>query len=405
MGRWFAKIRGKPDPFLKIGERDHSNRKGGQIWALNDVNLEVKEGEILGIIGRNGAGKSTLLKILSKITAPTEGSIKINGRSASLLEVGTGFHQELTGRENIYLNGVILGMSRAEVTRKLQEIVEFSGIGKYLDTPVKRYSSGMGVRLAFAVAAHLDPEILIIDEVLAVGDASFQKKCLSKMKDVASQGRTVLFVSHNIGMITSLCTRAVLLDKGKLVAEGSTADVVSKYFTHENSTSYMINYEQGNKRVGDHLATLLNAQITDIEGKPTGKSDIREPVKVQMSYKLLKKVPVAPYALFHFADENGVCAFVSIGKGYVDCEGTLPGIYTFECEIPANLLNNLTYFVGFALTFTHEGTHISFFEKDVLCLTVVDSIEESIEDQRCGHAGTIVGVVRPQMLWRTRMQK
>ena len=184
LNRWWAKVRGRPDPLLRIGETDYRNREDGQIWALRDINLEVQEGEILGIIGRNGAGKSTLLKILSRITAPTEGRVKIRGRIGSLLEVGTGFHPELTGRENIYLNGTILGMTRPEVTRKLDEIIDFAEIGQFIDTPVKRYSSGMTVRLAFAVAAHLEPEILIVDEVLAVGDAAFQKKCLGKMQDV-----------------------------------------------------------------------------------------------------------------------------------------------------------------------------------------------------------------------------
>ena len=404
MGRWIAKLRGKPDPLLINNDKNYGNRKSGQIWALDNINLEVKQGEILGIIGRNGAGKSTLLKILSRITAPTEGVIKINGRVASLLEVGTGFHKELTGRENIYLNGTILGMSRKEVTQKLDEIIEFAEIEKFIDTPVKRYSSGMTVRLAFAVAAHLEPEILIIDEVLAVGDAAFQKKCLGKMKDVAGHGRTVLFVSHNMGMITSLCTRAVLLDKGKVATEGATAEVVASYFTHGNSTSYSANYDQGNKKIGDHLATLLSAQVTDEEGNPTGECDIRKPVKVQMRYELLKNVTVPPYANFHFFDESGACAFVSAGRGFVDCEGTEPGVYTAECVIPGNLFNNLTYFVGLALTFTHQGLHVSFFEKDALCLTITDPIEETIDDIRCGYAGPIPGVIRPEMAWHTRME-
>ena len=403
-GRWIARLRGKRDPLLIHDDKDFGNRKDGEIWALDNINLEVEQGEILGIIGRNGAGKSTLLKTLSRITAPTEGRIKINGRVASLLEVGTGFHKELTGRENIYLNGTILGMSRKEVTQKLDEIIEFAEMQKFIDTPVKRYSSGMTVRLAFAVAAHLEPEILIIDEVLAVGDAAFQKKCLGKMKDVAGDGRTVLFVSHNMGMITSLCTRAALLDKGKVVAIGTTAEVVSLYFTHGNSTAYLANYDQGNKKIGDHLATLLYAQVTDIEGNPTGECDIRKPVKIQMSYKLLKKVPVAPYANFHFFDESGTCAFVSAGRGFVDCEGTEPGVYTAECVIPGNLLNNLTYFISLALTFTHQGIHTSFNEKDALCLTVVDPVEETIDKQRCGYAGPIPGAIRPEMEWYTRMQ-
>jgi lipopolysaccharide transport system ATP-binding protein len=216
--RWWARVRGKPDPLLKacperkrrIGQEDHSNRQGEYIWALRDVSFEVQQGEVLGIIGRNGAGKSTLLKILSRVTAPISGQVKVKGRVASLLEVGTGFHPELTGRENIYLNGAILGMKKAEIDRKFDEIVAFAEIEKFMDTPVKRYSSGMYVRLAFAVAAHLEPEILLVDEVLAVGDAAFQKKCLGKMGDVAREGRTVLFVSHNMGVIREIALRALV---------------------------------------------------------------------------------------------------------------------------------------------------------------------------------------------------
>jgi lipopolysaccharide transport system ATP-binding protein len=217
VARWWAKLRGKPDPFLKIGEEHHARKMGEQFWALDNVSFDVKQGEVLGIIGRNGAGKSTLLKILSQVTTPTSGQIKIKGRIASLLEVGTGFNPEMTGRENIFLNGAILGMTKAEIRKKFDEIVAFSGVEEFIDTPVKRYSSGMYVRLAFAVAAHLEPEILIVDEVLAVGDAEFQKKCLGKMKEVSKgQGRTVLFVSHNMNAIESLCQRIVHLKQGRL---------------------------------------------------------------------------------------------------------------------------------------------------------------------------------------------
>ena len=212
VNRWIATIRNKPDPLIDVDE-NHVVRKGGEIWALQDLDLKVEQGDIVGIIGHNGAGKSTLLKILSKITSPTKGEIKIRGRVGSLLEVGTGFHHELTGRENIFLNGAILGMSRKEISSKIDEIIEFAQVEKFIETPVKRYSSGMIVRLAFSVAAHLEPEILIVDEVLAVGDANFQTKCLSKMKDVAEQGRTVLFVSHNMTSIHRLCTRGVLMMK------------------------------------------------------------------------------------------------------------------------------------------------------------------------------------------------
>src|SRR5476649_2406530 len=213
VARWWAKLTGKPDPLTKIGEEHHARHVGEQFWALDDVSFEVKEGEVLGIIGRNGAGKSTLLKILSQVTTPTSGQIKIKGRIASLLEVGTGFNPEMTGRENVFLNGAILGMNKAEIKSKFDEIVAFSGVEEFIDTPVKRYSSGMYVRLAFAVAAHLEPEILIVDEVLAVGDAQFQKKCLGKMQEVSKgQGRTVLFVSHSMPTISSLCNRAILLE-------------------------------------------------------------------------------------------------------------------------------------------------------------------------------------------------
>ena len=232
LNRWWHKIRGKEDPFLKIGEENDRSKKGESeyAWALRNINFEVKQGEVLGIIGRNGAGKSTLLKILSRTTAPTTGQIKIKGRVASLLEVGTGFHPELTGRENIFLNGAILGMSKLEINRKFEEIVDFSGVERYIDTPVKRYSSGMYVRLAFAVAAHLEPEILIVDEVLAVGDAEFQKKALGKMKNVSTnEGRTVLFVSHNMLAVKSLCTRGLLLDNGKIEATGKIEDVIYRY--------------------------------------------------------------------------------------------------------------------------------------------------------------------------------
>ena len=227
---WWARRRGKPNPFLKIGQTDDASLEGETLWALRDVSFEVQQGEVLGIIGRNGAGKSTLLKILSRVTAPTSGLVKVKGRIASLLEVGTGFHPELTGRENIYLNGAILGMSKEEVRRKFDEIVAFAEIEKFIDTPVKRYSSGMYVRLAFAVAAHLETEILLVDEVLAVGDAEFQKKCLGKMGDVASQeGRTVLFVSHNMEAVQNLCKQAIVLDKGFRCFLGSTDEAVNYY--------------------------------------------------------------------------------------------------------------------------------------------------------------------------------
>ena len=240
LNRWFHKVRGKEDPFLKLGDvNDTSVADGGEyVWSLKDINFEVKQGEVLGIIGKNGAGKSTLLKILSQITTPTTGQIKVKGRIAALLEVGTGFHPDLTGRENIFLNGAILGMTKQEIKSKLDEIIDFSGVAKYLDTPVKRYSSGMMVRLGFAVAAHLEPEILIVDEVLAVGDAEFQKKCLGKMKDVSGQGRTVLFVSHNMPSIRVLCNTCLYLEQGKIKRLGYTDDIISEYLSNDLKSDF-----------------------------------------------------------------------------------------------------------------------------------------------------------------------
>jgi lipopolysaccharide transport system ATP-binding protein len=235
LNRWWHEIRGKENPYLKIGDTNDRSTKGESdyVWALQDINFEVERGEVLGIIGKNGAGKSTLLKILSKVTAPTTGSIKYNGRIASLLEVGTGFNGEMTGRENIFLNGAILGMTKKEIASKIDEIIDFSGCERYIDTPVKRYSSGMYVRLAFAVAAFLEPDILIIDEVLAVGDAEFQKKAIGKMKDISrGGGRTVLFVSHNMAAVRNLCTRGIVMEHGKVVFEGEIGDAIDNYF-HE----------------------------------------------------------------------------------------------------------------------------------------------------------------------------
>jgi lipopolysaccharide transport system ATP-binding protein len=232
LNRWFARVRGKEDPFSQVGELNDRTNKGSSeyVWALKNIEFDIKQGEVLGIIGRNGAGKSTLLKILSKVTSPTEGKIKVNGRIASLLEVGTGFHPEMTGRENIFLNGAILGMTKKEVAHKFDEIVDFAGVERYVDTPVKRYSSGMYVRLAFAVAAHLDSDILIVDEVLAVGDAEFQRKCIGKMKDVNNtRGRTVLFVSHNLSQIHNFCTSGILLSNGTMAYSGDINNVISKY--------------------------------------------------------------------------------------------------------------------------------------------------------------------------------
>jgi len=291
--RWWAGVRGREDPYQKIGQANDRATKGTSdfVWALQDISFEVKKGEILGIIGRNGAGKSTLLKILSRVTKPTAGRIRVRGRMASLLEVGTGFHPELTGRENIFLNGAILGMRKDEIRRKLDEIVDFAGVERYLDTPVKRYSSGMYVRLAFAVAAHLEPEILVVDEVLAVGDAEFQKKCLGKMKDVSeNDGRTVLFVSHNMDAIQKLCSRGLLLGQGTVMALGSTDDVLHKYL-NEGAASESFFQLTPPSDTYQLLGEAISLTVENDQRQLANEVPLGDPFNIRIQFKLHRSVP------------------------------------------------------------------------------------------------------------------
>ncbi|VXC31254.1 conserved hypothetical protein [Flavobacterium sp. 9AF] len=294
LNRFWHKIRGKEDPYLKVGDTNDRSTKGNSeyVWALQDINFEVEQGEVLGIIGKNGAGKSTLLKILSKVTSPTTGSIKSKGRIASLLEVGTGFNPELTGRENIYLNGAILGMTKKEITSKLDEIIEFSGCQRYIDTPTKRYSSGMTVRLAFAVAAFLEPEILVVDEVLAVGDAEFQKKAIGKMQDISREGgRTVLFVSHNMAAVKSLCTRGVLIEKGQIVANGDIDEIIYRYINSgiENDINGVVEFEQDNKPV---FINKISIEEIDLQNNFTLTSRLKMGAKMRLNYAIKVTKPV-----------------------------------------------------------------------------------------------------------------
>jgi lipopolysaccharide transport system ATP-binding protein len=287
--RWWYKIRGKENPYLKIGDTNNRATKGisDYVWALQDINFEVKRGEVLGIIGKNGAGKSTLLKILSKVTAPTTGSIKCGGRIASLLEVGTGFNPELTGRENIFLNGAILGMTKKEISSKLDEIIEFSGCERYIDTPTKRYSSGMTVRLAFAVAAFLEPEILVIDEVLAVGDAEFQKKAIGKMQDISKEGgRTVLFVSHNMVAVKSLCTRGIVLENGKVVFEGDIEESIQYYLKGNDE---LLNSIDISERKGNGIVKIN--QVITYGAKRNLLPQTGEPFHLEFELENNKKTP------------------------------------------------------------------------------------------------------------------
>lgn len=288
--RWYAmNIQGKEDPYLKIGEVNDRAHKGQSdyVWALKDINFKVEQGDVLGIIGKNGAGKSTLLKILSKVTTPSTGTIKARGRIASLLEVGTGFHPEMTGRENIYMNGAIMGMTKAEISRKFDEIVDFSGVERYIDTPAKRYSSGMTVRLGFAIAAHLDPEILVVDEVLAVGDAEFQKKAIGKMQDVSKgEGRTVLFVSHNMASMQQLCNRGMLLENGMIKMTGRMNDVISHY-QQRSSELQMKNLLERNDRSGNGDLRVSNIVFKDINNNEIGNIVMGTSFKVEV--QMMKK--------------------------------------------------------------------------------------------------------------------
>jgi ABC-type polysaccharide/polyol phosphate transport system ATPase subunit len=291
--RWYKmRIRGQEDPFLKIGETNERNKKGVSdvVYALRDINFEVQQGEALGIIGKNGAGKSTLLKIISRVTSPTSGKIQIKGRVASLLEVGTGFHPELSGRENIYLNGAILGMSKREITRKLDEIIDFSGVERYIDTPVKRYSSGMYVRLAFAVAAHLESEILIVDEVLAVGDAEFQKKCLGKMGEVSKgEGRTVLFVSHNMGAVQKLCKTGILLSDGKIILSGAILKIVDEYINSKRDSAAIFKIPK-NKDIDRSKGFAHTLQIEDKDNNLLSDVPVGVPWQIRVCFTLTDKV-------------------------------------------------------------------------------------------------------------------
>ena len=379
-------------------------RPGGKasersIWALKEVGFEVKPGEVVGLIGRNGAGKSTLLKVLSRITEPTEGRIELRGRVASLLEVGTGFHHELTGRENIFLNGSIMGMKREEIERKFDEIVAFAEVSKFLDTAVKHYSSGMYVRLAFAVAAHLEPEILIVDEVLAVGDASFQRKCLDKMKEVSQHGRTVLFVSHNMPAISRLCARTILLDEGKLVQDGPSHKIVSTYLQSGLGTSALRKWSDPAKAPGNDIARLLAVRVRTEENETKEAIDIRRPVGIEMEYEVLEAGHIL-LPNYHFFNEAGINAFIASDHDPLWRQRPRPaGRYKSTAWIPGNFLAEGSLIVGVALS-TFDPVIVHFYERDAVAFQVIDSVDG--DSARGEYAGPMPGVLRPLLKWTTQ---
>jgi lipopolysaccharide transport system ATP-binding protein len=366
-------------------DEDYSTSQVESFWALKDVSLTIEQGQVVGIVGRNGSGKSTLLKIIAQITAPTTGEVRLKGRTGTLLEVGTGFHPELSGRENIFLNGAILGMSRAEIARKFDEIVDFSGVAAFIDTPVKRYSSGMHTRLAFSIAAHLDPEILIIDEVLAVGDAEFQKKCLAKMKDVTSDGRTVVFVSHNMTTVAKLCTQCILLNKGVVQAIDNPRAIADLYFSNGQSRAVSsLSFASDAARPGDDVARLCSARIHDGNLKDVGDIDRGEKIGVEMTFEI-RKGGYRWMPNFHFFLQDQYAFVSSPPQNNV----LAAGIHRSTLWIPRNFLNDEVYTVGVALT-SLDPTHVHYFVQDALRL--------SVSEKRM-HDFLIPGAVRPALDW------
>lgn len=398
--RWIARVRGKEDPFLVVGETNDRSKKGTSdvVWSLKDVNFEINQGDAIGIIGRNGAGKSTLLKLLSRVTAPTSGSVKIRGRVASLLEVGTGFHPELTGKENIFLNGAILGMRKSEIKSKFDAIVDFSGVERYIDTPVKRYSSGMYVRLAFAVAAHLESEILIVDEVLAVGDVEFQKKCLGKMGEVSKgEGRTVLFVSHNMEAVRSLCNKGMVLKNGQLAYNGNCEGAIERYlnlseeidsnepyFSEESVKPFLISE-------GLHESfRLLSVAVKNDQGEICGSFLSNQKILVEAEFEIHDNYSNFR-VLLNICEQHGQEGMVSLLSDQdAEHHSFEPGRYKVSCVVPAHILGTRSY--CFDLMFYHVGRFSVLFHNPV-------KIQLQFNNPNLTIGGFETALFRPQFKW------
>ncbi len=393
INRWWHLMRGKEDPYLKIGENNDRTSKGNSeyVWALRDINFEVEKGEVLGIIGKNGAGKSTLLKLLSKVTSPTIGAIKTKGRIASLLEVGTGFHPEMTGRENIYMNGTIMGMSRQEISAKLDEIVEFAGVSRYLDTPVKRYSSGMTVRLGFSIAAHLEPEILIVDEVLAVGDAEFQKKAIGKMQDVSKgEGRTVLFVSHNMASIQTLCSRLIVLSEGGVIFNGDVNYGI-KYYLNKDKKSDNLGYKLIESNSNGF--SFIDITLKNPENEVTHLFYYEQSIHILFKYKIKK--PLSSFVLlFRLTNEEGITIFTSWDKDdKMERIEDVDSIYCASLKLPPLFLKKGLYFITIA---AHTPN-----------VEIID-VQEDVLSFEIGDLGYLVnssrkGVIQPKLKWEIEL--
>ena len=390
---WITNVLGKEDPYLKIGETNDRATKGSSdyVWALRDIDFKVEQGDVVGIIGKNGAGKSTLLKLLSRVTGPTTGTIRAHGRIGSLLEVGTGFHGEMTGRENIFMNGAILGMSRAEIQSKLDEIIDFSGCERYIDTPVKRYSSGMTVRLGFAVAAFLEPEILVVDEVLAVGDAEFQKKAIGKMKDVSQgQGRTVLFVSHNMQSVKNLCNHGVLLENGMIKTMGDIEDVVNTYLCDDVGTCRATNWDREHAPYQNGIR-LLSAKITNREETLYAG----DAISLEFEFESEETHPAEYNVTFQVKDEMNNFLFEgSTAFAHRRVEKTSSGVYKATATIPADLMNEGNYRI-WRIFFVKDKVTLQFEYEDALSFEL-----KRREGDEFGYHGPKQGLILPRMDWK-----
>jgi lipopolysaccharide transport system ATP-binding protein len=376
-------------------------------WALKDINLTIEQGEVIGIVGRNGSGKSTLLKIIAQITAPTAGEIRVKGRTGTLLEVGTGFHPELTGRENVYLNGAILGMRRAEIDRKFDAIVNFSGVEAFIDTPVKRYSSGMHTRLAFSIASHLEPEILIVDEVLAVGDADFQKRCLARMKDVTKEGRTVLFVSHSMSAVKQMCQKAIYLEKGRVLAFKTVDEATDEYQRDiidmmGEGGWHIPEFDASKSKVEifcerKNEVVCIGGSVETEDGICAAYLPIERPIHIKLNYRVLKDLPFALVPNFHVYDDNGGRVFISMPESLPSSKA---GDYCVTCIIPPFQLNNGRYFVNPSISsFTqHPPVHFSVVEG--LRFEVVEA--PAVDERRHGWELALPGTSRPRLDWSCR---
>ena len=391
---WWARVRGKPNPLLKIGQEDLD---GETLWALRGVSFSVEQGTVLGIIGRNGAGKSTLLKILSRVTAPTEGKVKVKGRIASLLEVGTGFHPELTGRENIYLNGAILGMKRFEIDRKFDEILDFSEVEQFIDTPVKRYSSGMYVRLAFAVAAHLEPEILVVDEVLAVGDAEFQKKSLGKMGDVArDEGRTVLFVSHNMSSILRLTQETIVLEKGHLVMRAASAEAVDYYLSAGNAKAGERIWDADEVPASAAPFRPIALRLLDKDRKVVDTVRSTEAFTIEMEYSLTAALTGLRIGIYlnTARGDTVLTSFDTDDQAHFEKHGSRPaGHFTSTCWLPADLLNGGRYTLG--VNASSYRVRRYFMDEQALTFNVDTSGAPGMQ-----RSEPRPGILRPRLEWK-----